>query len=330
MPAIKLEQFGGELPAWAPELLPTGQAAQSVNGYLFSGNLQGWRQPKLLRNLTNPSAKYAYRIPTLSETQALAYLVFVFQPNDGDQITVGDDTYTYRSILSGSPIPPALTPPGLPFEILIGASTLATAINTVAALTVDYGLQTSAGITYGQNTTPNSSILTIPPEPTPPFKLASAGAGTVNISGLNFSYVIIGAPDFGAAFNSINVGMNTSAMSNLLWLSDLLSESHTTSYLSGGSNPSFTNSITGAASWLEFLDQDTNVLKSQVADDQFDRFYIASPSQYPQYNTRQRIVAGMPAFNLGIPAPGCAPDVTAVGGGSSLTTLAIRTVFALA
>ena len=76
MPALKLEQFGGMLPAWGNQLLPTGQASQSVNGYLFSGNLQGWRQPKLLRNLLNSAARYVYRIPTISETQALSYLVF--------------------------------------------------------------------------------------------------------------------------------------------------------------------------------------------------------------------------------------------------------------
>jgi hypothetical protein len=95
MPALKLEQFGGSLPAWSPELLPVGQAAQSVNGYLFSGELEGWRQPKLLREMNNPAARYAYRIPIISETQATAYLLFVNQPNVGDTVTIGDDTYSW-------------------------------------------------------------------------------------------------------------------------------------------------------------------------------------------------------------------------------------------
>jgi hypothetical protein len=79
-----------------------------------------------------------------------------------------------------------------------------------------------------------------------------------------------------------------------------------------------TNSITGPATWLEFLDQDTNVTRSQVADDSFDRYYFASPSQTPQYNPYARIVAGKPAWQLGVPPPGCAPEVSVVGGGNSL------------
>ena len=64
MPANKLDQFGGELPGWSPKLLPGGQSTRSVNAYLFEGELQGWRLPKLLHNLVNPNAAYAYRIPS--------------------------------------------------------------------------------------------------------------------------------------------------------------------------------------------------------------------------------------------------------------------------
>lgn len=62
MTAIKLEAFGGELPAWDPRLLPEGQASVSINCYLFSGSLIGWRKPKLLHALKNSAAKYAYRV----------------------------------------------------------------------------------------------------------------------------------------------------------------------------------------------------------------------------------------------------------------------------
>lgn len=151
MPAIKLEQFGGMLPAWDDHLLPAGQASSSLNGYLFGGAIQGWRKPKLLRSLTNPLAKYAYRIPTI--------------------------------------------PPGL--------------------------------------------------------------------------------------------------------------------------EPQFRNNILEGSTWLEFLDQDTNVVKSQVTQDTFGRFYAASPSQTPQYNTTARIVAGKPFFQLGVPAPGCAPGIEVIGGGNT-------------
>ena len=138
------------LPAWDDHLLPGGQASSATNGYLFGGKLSGWRQPKLLRSLTNSAAKYAYRIPT--------------------------------SIVGGK-----------------------------------------------------------------------------------------------------------------------------------------ANKITDPTNWLEFLDPDTNVLKSQVVDDQFGRYYFASPSQVPQYNTLSRINQSLPPFNLGIPIPACPPIVSVEGGGDTAT-----------
>lgn len=63
MTALKLDKYGGMLPAWDTTLLPEGQADYSVNCYLYSGTLTGWRQPKVLRELRNSAAKYVYRIP---------------------------------------------------------------------------------------------------------------------------------------------------------------------------------------------------------------------------------------------------------------------------
>jgi len=65
MTAMKLDKFGGMLPSWDSRLLPDGQADYSLNCYLFSGTLIGWRQPKKLRSLNNPEAKYVYRIPDM-------------------------------------------------------------------------------------------------------------------------------------------------------------------------------------------------------------------------------------------------------------------------
>ena len=53
MTSLKLDKFGGMLPAWDSRLLPDGQADYSLNTYLFSGALIGWRQPKLLHQLKN-------------------------------------------------------------------------------------------------------------------------------------------------------------------------------------------------------------------------------------------------------------------------------------
>lgn len=156
MAPIKIQQFGGMLPAWDDHLLPGGQASSATNGYLFGGKLGGWRQPKLLRTLTNPSAKYAYRIPT---------------------------------------------------DIIAGRA----------------------------------------------------------------------------------------------------------------------NHITDPTTWLEFADPDTNVLKSQVVNEVFGRYYFASPSQVPQYNTLNRIQTGKPAFNLGIPVPACPPTVTVEGGGNTATLPNVNT-----
>ena len=115
------------------------------------------------------------------------------------------------------------------------------------------------------------------------------------------------APSFGAAFNLTNVAEST-AGARLSW-------GGVTTF-AGGTNQSSDTRIVGASTWLEFLDQDTNVLRTPVVDDVFQRYYFASPSQPPQYNTYNRIVAGQPAFTLGVPAPPVAPTLSIQGGGN--------------
>ena len=70
--------------------------------------------------------------------------------------------------------------------------------------------------------------------------------------------------------------------------------------------------------WMEFEDADTTVLRSPVVDDSYHRYYFASPSQPPKYNTYDRILAGQPAWLLGVPGSGCAPGVTVDGGGDTI------------
>src|SRR5262252_8092527 len=148
MPPLKLDSFGGMIPAWNERLLPDGQAALSKNTYLLSGALIGWRQPKLLAPLKNGAATYVFRIPN--------------------------------------------------------------------------------------NVTNNTTIF---------------------------------APD------------------------------------------SF---------WWEFSDHDTNVIRTPVADDQYQRYYFASPSGPPQYATYDMILAGQNPWLLGVPGSGCAPGVTVTGGGDTV------------
>lgn len=79
--------------------------------------------------------------------------------------------------------------------------------------------------------------------------------------------------------------------------------------------------ITANSYWLEFNDANTDVVRNATINDTFQRYYFASPSTPPQYNTLARIAAGNTAANqpflLGVPAPGCAPVINAGGGGGS-------------
>jgi hypothetical protein len=65
--------------------------------------------------------------------------------------------------------------------------------------------------------------------------------------------------------------------------------------------------------WMEFQDPDTDVVRSLVLGDSFERYYWASSSQAPRYNTKARIAAASGSFLLGIPAP-TTPALIASGG----------------
>ena len=298
MGAVKLDKFGGMLPAWNDTLIPDGQATVASNGYLFSGALDGWRVPSLLRQLTNSTSKFAYRLPDISESLAHAYFVFIAQANPGDQVTLGDITYTWVG---------HATDFSDQDQVLIGANSAQSAINLLNAWTFDNGLGTNQGITYSNNTTRNPQIAT---------QNEVAGNGNAVISTAFGPAVFVIAPDFGAAYNSIAVSESTGNV-RTTWLSDLVSLSDTTTTFVGGTNPTFDATITSSSLFLEFADPDTTVVKSQVVNDQFKRYYFASPSVLPEYNTTARINAGLPPWVLGIPPPACAPVVSVQGGGNT-------------
>lgn len=79
--------------------------------------------------------------------------------------------------------------------------------------------------------------------------------------------------------------------------------------------------------WLDFQDIFTDVLKSAVVGDTFERYYFASPTTQPKYNTRDRINNGDPSWLLGIPTPTVAPTVSPSGGvsGTNRTTAYVYT-----
>lgn len=76
------------------------------------------------------------------------------------------------------------------------------------------------------------------------------------------------------------------------------------------------------ADWLDFEDPETDVIRAPVHGDTFDRYYWASSSSAPRYNTRARIKAASAPFILGIPAPGTAPGVVVTGGSGTTETRA--------
>lgn len=63
MAAIKLATFGGMVPAVDERLLPDNAASYSKNTWLYNGDLEGFRQPRFIRNLVSSTAKRVFRIP---------------------------------------------------------------------------------------------------------------------------------------------------------------------------------------------------------------------------------------------------------------------------
>ena len=66
--------------------------------------------------------------------------------------------------------------------------------------------------------------------------------------------------------------------------------------------------------WLDFINPQTDVVRAPVFGDVYDRYYWASSTAAPRYNTRARIAASQPAWLLGIPQPSAAPGVSVAGG----------------
>jgi hypothetical protein len=68
--------------------------------------------------------------------------------------------------------------------------------------------------------------------------------------------------------------------------------------------------------WMTFDSRDVDVVRSPIVNDSYDRYYWAGDDT-PKYNTRERIVAGLDPYDLGIPEPDTAPTVTPPGAGSN-------------
>src|SRR6187549_421695 len=69
-------------------------------------------------------------------------------------------------------------------------------------------------------------------------------------------------------------------------------------------DPAFSPSDVHAPStWKEFDHPDTDIVRGQLLEDEFERYYFCSPSTGPVFNTYARLEAGLPDYVLGVPGP---------------------------
>lgn len=92
-------------------------------------------------------------------------------------------------------------------------------------------------------------------------------------------------------------------------------------------------SFLGDSVYKQFIDPDTDIVRGQLVNDQFDRWYFCSPTTGPVFNTYARMLAGSPDYVLGVPGPNTAAGTTdtivagAPTGGTSTELLTIAWVY---
>jgi hypothetical protein len=75
-----------------------------------------------------------------------------------------------------------------------------------------------------------------------------------------------------------------------------------------------------ASHWMEFDYPDVKVLRNPLSDDSYHRYYwCGETGAPPRYNTKARILSGLPPYKLGVPAPSSAPTLTLPGAGTPVT-----------
>ena len=99
-----------------------------------------------------------------------------------------------------------------------------------------------------------------------------------------------------------------------------------------GGNPAFPTvvppaSYLGDSVWKQFTDIDTDILRGQLVEDQYERYYFCSPTTGPRFNTYARMLAGQTDYILGVPGPNntvdsagnnaLKPTITSITGGAA-------------
>lgn len=62
-------------------------------------------------------------------------------------------------------------------------------------------------------------------------------------------------------------------------------------------------SYLGDSVWMQFTDYDTDIVRGQLVEDQYERWYFCSPTTGPMFNTYARMVAGQAPYKLGVQGP---------------------------
>jgi hypothetical protein len=82
-------------------------------------------------------------------------------------------------------------------------------------------------------------------------------------------------------------------------------------------------SYLGDSVWVQFTDHDTDIVKGQLVEDSFERWYFCSPTTGPMFNTYARLRDGLPMYKLGVPAVNTgACGITVAGGAAPTVTRA--------
>ena len=102
-----------------------------------------------------------------------------------------------------------------------------------------------------------------------------------------------------------------------------------------GGDPQFPDvipppSYLGDSVWVQFQDPYTDILRGQLIEDSFERYYFCSPTTGPMFNTYVRMRDGLPPYRLGVPGPNIIvdsagnnadkPTIPSITGGAAPTT----------
>jgi hypothetical protein len=86
-------------------------------------------------------------------------------------------------------------------------------------------------------------------------------------------------------------------------------------------------SYLGDSVWVQFTDHNTDIVRGELVEDSFKRWYFCSPTTGPMFNTYARLQTGLQPYRLGVPGPNVViaadgsnadkPTITSITGGAA-------------